>query len=224
MKNILLMGEIFMSEDFMEISKEDIESIENALKVNADYKLKNSKFNVKSFEKGNDIVFIQYVANVENELVFQTKEENGKYYISDTFGLFKDNIINGNVSRDVFQSVNKYFHDVIDGEGDFSDEKEELIGFLLLTEEYDEGQLQNDLNPSKIREDYKNDYDRIYSDDSLNRVQKSLALKELIHMSVCQVVNDIDLFFTRPYDLTPEEVAEKNRQEAKAYENELQMS
>lgn len=23
-------------------------------------------------------------------------------------------------------------------------------------------------------------------------------------MSICQVVNDIDLFFTRPYDLTPE--------------------
>ena len=32
-------------------------------------------------------------------------------------------------------------------------------------------------------------------------------------MSICQVVNDIDLFFTRPYDLTPEENAEKNRQE-----------
>ena len=39
------MGEIVMSEDFMEISKEDIENIENALKINADYKLKNSKFN-----------------------------------------------------------------------------------------------------------------------------------------------------------------------------------
>ena len=39
-----------MSEDFMEISREDIENIENALKVNADYKLKNTKFNAKSFE------------------------------------------------------------------------------------------------------------------------------------------------------------------------------
>ena len=81
-----------------------------------------------------------------------------------------------------------------------------------------------DLDPSKIREDYKNDHDKIYSDESLNRVQKSLALKELVHMSVCQVVNDIDLFFTRPYDLTPEEIAEKNKQEAKAFENELQLS
>lgn len=217
-------GEIVMSEDFMEISKEDIENIENALEINADYKLKNSKFNIKSFEKGKDIVIVQYVANVENELVFQTKEENGKYYISNTFDIFMDNIINGNVSRDVFQSVYKYFHDVIGSDDDFSDEKEELIRFLLLTDDYDENQLQKDLNPSKIREDYKVDYDRVYSDDSLNRVQKSLALKELLHMSICQVINDIDLFFTRPYDLTPEEIAEKNKQEAKALENELQLS
>lgn len=217
-------GEIVMSEDFMEISKEDIENIENALEINADYKLKNSKFNIKSFEKGKDIVIVQYVANVENELVFQTKEENGKYYISNTFDIFMDNIINGNVSRDVFQSVYKYFHDVIGSDDDFSDEKEELIRFLLLTDDYDENQLQKDLDPSKIREDYKVDYDRVYSDDSLNRVQKSLALKELLHMSICQVINDIDLFFTRPYDLTPEEIAEKNKQEAKALENELQLS
>ena len=80
------------------------------------------------------------------------------------------------------------------------------------------------MDPSKIREDYKNDYDQIYTDDSLNRVQKSLALKELLHMSICQVVNDIDLFFTRPYDLTPEEHAEKTRQEKIAEEKELQMS
>ena len=217
------MGDV-MSEDFMEISKEDIENIEKALKVNADYKLKNTKFNTKSFEKGKEFVFIQYVANVENELVFQTKEENGKYYISDTFGLFMDNIINGNVSRDVFQSVSSYFRDVISSDDDFSDEKGELVNFLLLTEEYDEKQLKEDLDPAKIREDYKRDYDLIYSDDSLNRVQKSLALKELVHMSICQVVDDIDLFFTRPSDLTPEEVAEKNKQEAKALQNELQLS
>ena len=224
MNNIIVMGEIVMSEDFMEISKEDIENVEHALEINSDYKLKNSRFNVKSFEKGKEIVIIQYVANVENELVFQTKEENGKYYISNTFDIFMDNIINGNVSRDVFQSVSKYFHDVIGSEDDFSDEKDELISFLMLTEEYDEDQLQKDLDPSKIREDYKNDHDRIYSDESLNRVQKSLALKELLHMSICQVVNDIDLFFTRPDDLTPEEIAEKNKQEAKAFENELQLS
>lgn len=214
-----------MEEKFMEISKEDIENVENALKVNADYKLNNTKFNINTFEKGQDVVLIQYVANVENELVFQTKEENGKYYISETFGLFLDNIVNGNVSRDVFQSVFMYFHDVIDDEeNDFEDEKAELINFLLLTEEYEEETLNVDLDPVKIRKDYQNDYDRIYSDDSLNRVQKSLALKELLHMSICQVVNDIDLFFTRPYDLTPEENAEKNRQEQKALENEMQLS
>lgn len=212
-------------DDFMEISKQDIEDIENALKINADYKLKNSKFTEKTFEKGLDVVIIQYVANVENELVFATKEENGKYYISNTFQLFMDNILNGNVSRDVFQSVNKYFHDVIaDKDNDFSEEKEELISFLALTEEYDENQLEIDLNPDKIRQDYQEDYDRIYTDDSLNRVQKSLALKELLHMSICQVVDDIDLFFTRPSDLTPEEVAEKNKQEAKALEREMQLS
>ena len=214
-----------MAENFMEISKEDIENVENALQMNSDYKLKNSKFNVKSFEKAKDIVIIQYVANVENELVFNTYEENGKYYISDTFELFMDNIVNGNVSRDVFQSVSSYFHDVIDNpDKDLSDEKEELIGFLLLTEDYEKDQLEIDLSQDKILEDYNNDHERIYSDESLNRVQKSLALKELVHMSICQVVNDLDLFFTRPFDLTPEEVAEKNRQEAKALENELQLS
>ena len=214
-----------MTEDFMEISKEDIENVENALKTNSDYKLKNSRFDVKSFEKGKDIIIIQYVANIENELVFSTYEENGKYYITNTFELFIDNIINGNVSRDVFQSVSSYFYDVIDNpEKDFSDEKDELISFLLLTEDYDESQLQNDLDPEKIRNDYNNDKDRIYSDESMNRVEKSLALKELVHMSICQVVNDIELFFTRPANLTPEEVAEKNKQEAKALENEMQLS
>lgn len=214
-----------MVEEYMEISKEEIEAVENALKVNADYKLNNTKFNTNTFEKGQDIVLTQYVANVENELVFKTKEENGKYYISKTFELFIDNIIGGNVSRDVFQSVYQYFHEVIaDDDNDFADEKEELINFLVLTEEYEEEPLQKDLDPAKIRQDYKADYDRIYGDESMNRVQKSLALKELLHMSICQVVNDIDLFFTRPYDLTPEENAEKNRQEAKALENEMQLT
>ena len=214
-----------MAEDFMEISKEDIASVEKALEVNSDYKLKNSKFNVKSFEKGKDIVLIQYVANVENELVFNTYEENGKYYISNTFDLFIDNIINGNVSRDVFQSVSGYFYDVINNpEEDFADEKEELINFLLLTEEYEKDQLETDLDPVKIRQDYEKDKSMLDKDESLNRVQRSLALKELVHMSICQVINDIDLFFTRPSNLTPEENAEKNRQEAKALENELQLS
>ncbi|MEE3490933.1 MAG: hypothetical protein VZR10_08690 [Methanobrevibacter sp.] len=214
-----------MADEFMEISKEDIESVENALKVNADYKLKNTTFSTKTFEKAQDIILIQYVANVENELVFATKEENGKYYISNTFDLFIDNIVNGNVSRDVFQSVSSYFWDVIENEDkDFEDEKDELITFLLLTEEYDEDDLKNDLDPAKIRADYQSDYDKIYSDESMNRVEKSLAVKELVHMSICQVVNDLELFFTRPTNLTPEENAEKNKQEAKALENEMQLS
>ncbi|WP_407408805.1 hypothetical protein [Methanobrevibacter sp.] len=214
-----------MVDEFIEISKEDIENVENALKVNADYKLNNTKFNTNTFEKGQGIVITQYVANVENELVFNTKMENGKYYISRSFELFIENIIGGNVSRDVFQSVYQYFHEVIaDEENDFADEKEELINFLVLTEEYDEEQLNTDLDPVNIRQSYKEDHDRIYGDESLNRVQKSLALKELLHMSICQVVNDIDLFFTRPYDLTPEENAEKNRQEAKALQNEMQLT
>ena len=155
-----------MVEEYMEISKEEIENVANALKVNADYKLNNTNFNINTFEKGQDIVIIQYVANVENELVFKTKEENGKYYISNSFELFIDNIIGGNVSRDVFQSVYQYFHEVIaDEENDFSDEKEELINFLVLTEEYEEDKLQVDLDPEKIRRDYKADHDRIYSDD-----------------------------------------------------------
>lgn len=217
-------GEVIMNDEYMEISKEDIESIDLALKMNADYKLKDSKFNVKSFKKSKDIVIIQYVANVENELVFQTKEEDGKYYISSTFDLFKEAILTGNVSRDVFQSVSEYFYNVIENdEKDFTEEKDELISFLMLTEDYEEDKLKDVLDFEKIRQDYKNDYDKIYGEDSLNRVQKSLALKELVHMSICQVVDDIDLFFTRPFNLTPEENAEKNRQEAKAFENELQL-
>lgn len=214
-----------MLDEYIEISKEDIENVEKALKVNSDYKLNNTKFNMNTFEKSQDIVITQYVANVENELVFKTKTENGKYYISKSFELFIENILGGNVSRDVFQSVYQYFHEVIaDEENDFAEEKEELINFLVLTEEYEEDKLNVELDPIKIRQDYNADHDRIYGDDSLNRVQKSLALKELLHMSICQVVNDIDLFFTRPYDLTPEENAEKNRQEAKALENEMQLS
>ena len=45
-----------MAEDYMEISKEDIENVENALKINSDYKLKNGQFNVKSFEPRKDII------------------------------------------------------------------------------------------------------------------------------------------------------------------------
>lgn len=210
---------------FIEISKEDIENIENALKVNSGYKLKNSKFNVKTFEKAQDIIIIQYVDNVENELVFNTREKNAKYYITDTFDLFMENIITGNASGDVFQSVSSYFYEVIENnDKDFTKEKEELINFLLLTEDYSKDFLELNLDQDKILSDYQDDHDKIYADESLNRVQKSLALKELVHMSICQVVDDIDLFFTRPSNLTPEEIAEKNKQEAEALEKEMQLS
>ncbi len=49
----------------------------------------------------------------------------------------------------------------------------------------------------------------------MNRVEKSLALKELVHMSICQVVNDLELFFTSPANLTPEENAEKTNRKLK---------
>ena len=209
----------------MQISPEDIESVENTIKSDfCDYRLNDCEFNVDTFEKGEDINIIQFIADEEIELSFKTKCDDGKYYISRTFEIIEDDLLHGREERDVFQSVNKYFHDVIDNpDEDFAEEKESLINFLVFTEEYEKDQLEIDLNPAKIREDYKRDYDKIYSNDDLNRVEKSLALKELVHMSICQVVNDIDLFFTRPLDLTPEEEAEKNKQEAKALENELQL-
>lgn len=209
----------------MEISKEDIENVEKTLKAGfCDYKLKDVDFSIESFKKASDITLIQQVGGEEYELVFKTKAESGKYYISFSFSIIEDDLLNGRESRDIFQSVNKYFHDVVENpEKDFTEEKGSLINFLILTEEYEKESLETDLDPDKIRKDYKADYDRIYSDESLNRVEKSLALKELLHMSICQVVNDIDLFFTRPFDLTPEEEAEKNKQEAKSLENELKL-
>ena len=213
-----------MDDNYIEISKEDIENIGAILDTKFSiYQLKNSQFSIDSFKNGSDVVLLQSVADKEFELVFKTKEENGKYFISLNFEIIKDNILNPQ-EGDVFHFVSEYFHDVIDNEDkDFSEEKESLINFLILTEEYDEEKLKNDLDPSRIREDYKKDHDMIYGDDSLSRVQKSLALKELVHMSICQVIDDIDLFFTRPFDLTPEEEEEKNKQEAKSLENELKL-
>ena len=211
---------------FMEISESDIENVEKTLKSGfCDYKIKDNGFNVDSFKQGLKITFLQAVGEEEYELFFETKEEDGAYYISRSFEIIRDDLLEGRQSRDVFQSVNEYFHEVIADENrDFAEEKESLINFLMYTEEYDEDQLKKDLDPEKIRKDYKSDYDRIYSDDSMNRIQKSLAVKELLHMSICQVVNDIDLFFTLPFDLTPEEEAEKSRQEKIALENELKLA
>lgn len=42
-------------------------------------------------------------------------------------------------------------------------------------------------------------------------------------MSICEVINDLELYYTRPLDLSPAEEHEKNRQEAKALENEMQL-
>jgi hypothetical protein len=63
----------------------------------------------------------------------------------------------------------------------------------------------------------------MYSQDDLTDIQKSLALKELLHMSICEVIDDLELYYTRPLDLSPAEEHEKNRQEAKALENEMQL-
>lgn len=215
-----------MSQEYVEISKEDIESIHNTIESGfSNYRLKDLDFSTDEFKKGSEIVIVQLVADEEYELPFQTKEENGRYYISASFEIIKGDILNAIESGNVLESVNKYFWDVISDENsDFEDECNALINFLLLTDTYDEEQLKKELDPSKIRSDYRNDHDRIYCDDSLNRVQKSLALKELVHMSVCQVVNDIDLFFSRPLNLTPEEEAEKDRQEAEALKNEMSLS
>lgn len=217
---------IVMSQEYVEISKEDIESIHNTIESGfSNYRLKDTDFSTDEFKKGSEIVIVQLVADEEYELPFQTKEENGKYYISASFEIIKGDILNAIESGNVLQSVSKYFWDVIsDDNSDFGDECNALVNFLLLTDTYDEEQLKKELDPSKIRSDYKKDHDRIYGDDSLNRVQKSLALKELVHMSVCQVVNDIDLFFSRPLNLTPEEEAEKDRQEAEALRNEMSLS
>lgn len=214
-----------MSQEYVEISKEDIENIENTINSGFSHYKLNSEFNVDSFKKAQDVCIIQIVADEEYELPFMTKEENGKYYISSSFDIIKADILNAIESDNVLQSVSKYFNDVIsDRDNDFQEKYESLVNFLCLTGTYDEDQLKKDLDPSKIREDYDRDYEIVYRDGSLNRVQKTLALKELVHMSVCQVVNDIDLFFTRPLNLTPEEESEKDRQEAEALKNEMNLS
>ncbi len=217
---------IIMSGDFSEISKEDIENLNNVIKSGfSNYGFKDLDFSIDTFENGSEIVLIQSVADQEYELPFQTKFEGGKYFISNSFEIIKGDILNTVDSGNVLDAVSKYFRDVISNpDDDFSDEKEALVNFLLLTGDYDEDKLNNDLDASKIRNDYNRDHDMIYDDKSLNRVQKSLALKELVHMSVCQIINDIDLFFTRPLNLTPEESAEKDRQEALALKNEMNLS
>ena len=212
-------------ENFLEISPDMIDEVENALSSGCDYELKDSKFDKKTFEDAGDITLIQHVGEEEIELSFKTDFKDGKYYISKAFDIISQDLLEGHETRDVFQSVNMYFRNVIaNPDEDFTDEKESLINFMVLADEkYDKKELEVSLDEDNIRKDYKKDHDEIYSQDSLTDIQKSLALKELLHMSICQVVDDLDLFFTRPLDLSPAEEHEKNRQEAKALENEMQL-
>ena len=118
-----------------------------------------------------------------------------------------------------------YFRNVIaNPDVDFTEEKESLINFLVESDEkYDRQNLEVMLDENKIRSDYEEDHERIYSQDDMTDIQKSLAIKELLHMSICEVIDDLELYFTRPLDLSPAEEHEKNRQEAKALENEMQL-
>ena len=213
-------------ENFTEIEPEMIDEVEKTLKSGfCDYKLKDSTFTRESFENAQNITLIQIIGDEEIELVFATRCEDGKYFISSGFDIISSDLLEGRESRDIFQSVNIYFRNVIaNPEGDFKEEKESLVNFLVMSDEkYKRDELEVLLDEDKIRKDYKNDHDKIYSQDDLTDIQKSLALKELLHMSVCEVVNDLELFYTRPLDLSPAEEHEKNRQEAKALENEMQL-
>ena len=215
------------SKNFIEITPDVIAEVDRTLKSGfCDYKLKEGEFSEKNFKNGEDIVLIQMIGDEEYELPFQTAFEDDIFYISTTFDVICNDLIYGRESRDIFQSVNEYFHDVIENpENDFKEEKDSLINFLVLSEEgYVKEDLEISLNPENIRKDYESDKNRIYAEDDLTDIQKSLALKELLHMSICQVVGDIDLFYTRPFDLSPAEHHEKDRQEAEALKNELKWS
>lgn len=215
-----------MDENFTEITPDTIKRVEATLNAGfCDYKVKDCEFNTDTFKNSNDIILIQTIADEEIELSFKTKAEDDKYYISSAFDIIKDDLLEGHQSRDAFLSVNMYFRNVLANPGkEFGDEKESLINFLTLSDEkYVKEDLIKALDEDKIRADYESDRERIYSQDDLTDIQKSLALKELLHMSICEVVNDLDMFFTRPLDLSPAEEHEKNRQEAKALENEMQL-
>lgn len=215
-----------LENNFTQIDEDMIEKVEKTLNSDfCDYKLKDSKFNSETFKKGEDITLIQFVGEEEIELTFNTKFEDDKYYISSGFDIICDDLLEGHGARDIFQSVNVYFRNVIaNPDEDFTEEKESLVNFLVESDEkYKKNELEVLLDADKIRSDYRDDHDRIYSQDDLTDIQKSLALKELLHMSICEVINDLELFFTRPLDLSPAEEHEKNRQEAKALESEMQL-
>lgn len=213
--------------NFIEITPDVMADVDKALRSGfCDYKLKEGSFSEDNFKQNTDIILIQLIADEEYELPFKTAFEDGKCYISSSFDVICNDLIYGRESRDVFLSVNEYFHDVVENQDkDFTDEKDSLINFLILSDEgYTKEDLEISLDAENIRKDYNSDKERIYSIDDLTDIQKSLALKELFHMSICQVVNDIDLFYTRPFDLTPAEEHEKDRQEAEALKNDLKWS
>ena len=212
--------------NFTEIDADMIEEVEKTLSSGfCDYKLKDCEFNKDAFEDEKNISLIQMIGEEEIELVFNTRFEDGKYYISSGFDIISDDLLEGRESRDIFQSVNMYFRNVIaNPEADFKEDKESLVNFLVESDEkYSKKELEVLLDEDKIRNDYKNDHDQIYSQEDMTDIQKSLALKELLHMAICEVINDLELFYTRPLDLSPAEEHEKNRQEAKALENEMKL-
>ena len=215
-----------MIDNFTEITEEMIGEVEKTLDSGfCDYKLKDSAFNTETFKNGDDITLIQMIGEEEIELVFSTKFEDDSYFISSGFNIIADDLLEGRQSRDIFQSVNMYFRNVIaNPDEDFSEDKESLINFLVESDEkYHKEDLEVLLDEDKIRADYEHDKSEIYDKEDMTDIQKSLALKELLHMSICEVINDLELFFTRPFDLSPAEEHEKNRQEAKALQNEMQL-
>lgn len=215
-----------LDENYSKITIDVIEKIDETLKSGfCDYKTKDCEFNSETFEKNEDITLIQLIGDQEIELTFKTDFKDGDYLISSGFDIICDDLLEGHGSRDIFQSVNMYFRNVIaNPDEDFQEEKDSLINFLVLSDDkYNKDDLEVLLDVDKIRNDYNNDHDRIYSQEDLTDIQKSLALKELLHMSICEVINDLELFYTRPLDLSPAEEHEKNRQEAKALENEMQL-
>ena len=212
--------------NFTPITLDFIEEINRTLKApGANYKLKDGDLTKETFENSEDFTLIQYVGDEEIELTFETRFKDNTYYISSAFDIISGDLLDGREARDIFQSVNMYFRNVIaNPDKDFTEEKDSLINFLVLSDEkYDKKDLEVSLDEAKIRDDYKKDHDSVYSQEDLTDIQKSLALKELLHMSICEVVNDLELFYTRPLDLSPAEEHEKNRQEAKALENEMQL-
>ena len=145
-------------DNFTEISADMINEVEKTLNSGfCDYRLRDSSFNCETFKKGEDIHLIQTVGDEEIELVFATKFEDDAYFISSGFDIICDDLLEGRESRDIFQSVNMYFRNVIaNPDKDYSDDKESLINFLVESDEkYHREDLEVLLDEDKIRADYE---------------------------------------------------------------------